>query len=57
MEDNLTLNHALQNAIVLLPIVCPVLVENQISESMLFFLFLFFYLCFISFIELDLFLL
>lgn len=42
MEDNLTLNHALQNAIVLLPIVCPVLVENQISESMLFFLFLFF---------------
>lgn len=57
MEDNLTLNHALQNAIVLLLIVCPVLVENQISESMLFFLFLFFYLCFISFIELDLFLL
>lgn len=56
MEDNLTLNHALQNAIVLLPIVCPVLVENQISESM-FFLFFFFYLCFISFIELDLFLL
>lgn len=44
MEDNLTLNHALQNAIVLLPIVCPVLVENQISESMLFFLFLFFFL-------------
>lgn len=57
MEDNLTLNHALQNAIVLLLIVCPVLVENQISESMLFFLIFFFYLCFISFIELDLFLL
>lgn len=51
MEDNLTLNHALQNAIVLLLIVCPVLVENQISESMLFFLFLFFFLPFTSVIN------